>query len=439
MQTQTPESRPAPESRFRLIWKRISRHPVLKLSSVLLAIIFWLVVIASDPSIERQKEILASASVTGADTLRTRGYVVTDDLTSEAINVEITAKVTQGNYNRATASSFSPRLDLSQITGEGRQEVFFTAGYSTYGEVVSFNPKSVFVNVERYITRSRVPVTVRTAGEAPEGLWHSSATSDPSMVSVSGPASLVEQVRRAVVELPLESMDAAVENNRVTVPITLETSTGEKIESPLIRVTSESVTVDSVLLECSVLPTRSYTVDAQSAVTGTPAHGYRIGEIHVSPETVVIADSADALDNMQAMFVQSPVDVSGATEDLLVTVPLAGATAHAYSSAREVAVSVSIVPAEHTHTYNDLPVQVDNLAPGLTARLSRERLGAIITGAYQDVEGLKAANIHLYVDASGLGEGVYNVEVCCRVDGTEAYAFTPQQQTVTLTIQPEAE
>ena len=119
--------------------------------------------------------------------------------------------------------------------------------------------------------------------------------------------------------------------------------------------------------------------------------------------------------------------------------PLAGATAHAYSSAREVAVSVSIVPAEHTHTYNDLPVQVDNLAPGLTARLSRERLGAIITGAYQDVEGLKAANIHLYVDASGLGEGVYNVEVRCRVDGTEAYAFTPQQQTVTLTIQPEAE
>ena len=109
MQTPTPESRPAPESRFRLIWKRISRHPVLKLSSVLLAIIFWLVVIASDPSIERQKEILASASVTGADTLRTRGYVVTDDLTSEAINVEITAKVTQGNYNRATASSFSPR------------------------------------------------------------------------------------------------------------------------------------------------------------------------------------------------------------------------------------------------------------------------------------------------------------------------------------------
>ena len=119
MQTQTPESRPVPESRFRLIWKRISRHPVLKLSSVLLAIIFWLVVIASDPSIERQKEILASASVTGADTLRTRGYVVTDDLTSEAINVEITAKVTQGNYNRATASSFSPGSIFRRLRARG--------------------------------------------------------------------------------------------------------------------------------------------------------------------------------------------------------------------------------------------------------------------------------------------------------------------------------
>ena len=85
-----------------------------------------------------------------------------------------------------------------------------------------------------------------------------------------------------------------------------------------------------------------------SAITGTPAHGYEVGEIRVSPETVTVADSAEALKNLEAMFVQSPVDVTGATEDLLVTVPLAGATAHSYCSAREVAVSVTIRPATHT-------------------------------------------------------------------------------------------
>lgn len=439
MQAPVPETQKKADSRMKLIWKRVRRHPFLKLTAVLIAILFWMIVIASDPTLERQKEMTATVSVTGADTLRSRGYVVTDDLTSSPITVNITAKVTQGNYDRATAASFSPRLDLSQITSDGQQEVSFSAGYSTYGEIQSFEPKSMTVNVERYITRSRVPVVVRVTGEMPQGLWRSATSCDPNLVSVSGPASLVEQVRRAVVELPLEGLSADMEDCQVTSPVTLETADGQTISSPLIRITFESVTVDSASIECSVLPTRSVAVDAASAITGTPAHGYEVGEIRVSPETVTVADSAEALKNLEAMFVQSPVDVTGATEDLLVTVPLAGATAHSYCSAREVAVSVTIRPATHTHTYNDLPVQVENLGPGLRAALSRAKLGAVLSGAYQDMESLKAANIHLYVDAQGLAAGVYNVEVQCRVDGAESYDFTPQQQTLTLTIQSEAE
>lgn len=439
MQAPVPETQKKADSRMKLIWKRVRRHPFLKLTAVLIAILFWMIVIASDPTLERQKEMTATVSVTGADMLRSRGYVVTDDLTSSPITVNITAKVTQGNYDRATAASFSPRLDLSQITSDGQQEVSFSAGYSTYGEIQSFEPKSMTVNVERYITRSRVPVVVRVTGEMPQGLWRSATSCDPNLVSVSGPASLVEQVRRAVVELPLEGLSADMEDCQVTSPVTLETADGQTISSPLIRITFESVTVDSASIECSVLPTRSVAVDAASAITGTPAHGYEVGEIRVSPETVTVADSAEALKNLEAMFVQSPVDVTGATEDLLVTVPLAGATAHSYCSAREVAVSVTIRPATHTHTYNDLPVQVENLGPGLKAALSRAKLGAVLSGAYQDMESLKAANIHLYVDAQGLAAGVYNVEVQCRVDGSESYDFTPQQQTLTLTIQSEAE
>lgn len=439
MQAPVPETQKKADSRMKLIWKRVRRHPFLKLTAVLIAILFWMIVIASDPTLERQKEMTATVSVTGADTLRSRGYVVTDDLTSSPITVNITAKVTQGNYDRATAASFSPRLDLSQITSDGQQEVSFSAGYSTYGEIQSFEPKSMTVNVERYITRSRVPVVVRVTGEMPQGLWRSATSCDPNLVSVSGPASLVEQVRRAVVELPLEGLSADMEDCQVTSPVTLETADGQTISSPLIRITFESVTVDSASIECSVLPTRSVAVDVASAITGTPAHGYEVGEIRVSPETVTVADSAEALKNLEAMFVQSPVDVTGATEDLLVTVPLAGATAHSYCSAREVAVSVTIRPATHTHTYNDLPVQVKNLGPGLKAALSRAKLGAVLSGAYQDMESLKAANIHLYVDAQGLAAGVYNVEVQCRVDGAESYDFTPQQQTLTLTIQSEAE
>ena len=106
MQAPVPETQKKADSRMKLIWKRVRRHPFLKLTAVLIAILFWMIVIASDPTLERQKEMTATVSVTGADTLRSRGYVVTDDLTSSPITVNITAKVTQGNYDRATAASF---------------------------------------------------------------------------------------------------------------------------------------------------------------------------------------------------------------------------------------------------------------------------------------------------------------------------------------------
>ena len=85
MQAPVPETQKKADSRMKLIWKRVRRHPFLKLTAVLIAILFWMIVIASDPTLERQKEMTATVSVTGADTLRSRGYVVTDDLTSSPI------------------------------------------------------------------------------------------------------------------------------------------------------------------------------------------------------------------------------------------------------------------------------------------------------------------------------------------------------------------
>lgn len=90
--------------------------------------------------------------------------------------------------------------------------------------------------------------------------------------------------------------------------------------------------------------------------------------------------------------------------------------------------------AEHVHTYQDLEITVMNLDPSLTAKLSRSSMSAVLSGQYEDVEGLTADDIHLYVDAQGLGEGVYMADVLCRVDGTQAYTFTPESAQVTLTL-----
>ncbi|MFR5796999.1 MAG: CdaR family protein [Christensenellales bacterium] len=109
--------------------------------------------------------------------------------------------MTQANYNRVSGTAYNPHFDLSQITGEGENELSVTY-YSSqlYGPVVSCEPASITVNVERYITR-RVPVVLEMTGTIPEGLYLDSYKTDPTTLSVSGPQSLVASVARVVARL----------------------------------------------------------------------------------------------------------------------------------------------------------------------------------------------------------------------------------------------
>ena len=118
MQPEAPQNPRNVRDHLRRALRVIRRHPFMKLAALLLAIVFWVVVIASDPSLLIEKTFTdAVVTVQGLETLRSRGYTVMRDLENEVITVRFRAEVTQGNYDRATASSFLPRLDLSQIMG----------------------------------------------------------------------------------------------------------------------------------------------------------------------------------------------------------------------------------------------------------------------------------------------------------------------------------
>lgn len=435
MQPEAPQNPRNVRDHLRRALRVIRRHPFMKLAALLLAIVFWVVVIASDPSLLIEKTFTdAVVTVQGLETLRSRGYTVMRDLENEVITVRFRAEVTQGNYDRATASSFLPRLDLSQIMGPGKQRVYFTAGSSLYGEVVSFEPAYLELEVEPYTSRSRVPVVTVQTGENEEGLWLASVSTDPSSVTVSGPKSLVDDVRRAAVTIPLDGLSSERLYDSLSSVIELQDAQGNAIVSPLLRITNESITVDSVRVDVHVYPTKQVPVSVESAVTGVPAHGYTLGEVRVTPQTVLVAGDAEVLASLDVLHVASPLDVSGQSVSQLGSSALSDVETLVYRAAEDVIIEAQIVQAEHVHTYQDLEITVMNLDPSLTAKLSRSSMSAVLSGQYEDVEGLTADDIHLYVDAQGLGEGVYMADVLCRVDGTQTYTFTPESAQVTLTL-----
>ncbi|MEL7604100.1 MAG: hypothetical protein AAGU77_13170, partial [Bacillota bacterium] len=120
---------------MRRAWRGLRQHPLMKLLALLMAIVFWAALIASDPTILREKIITdAEVTVIGLDTLRSRGYTVSEDLSGKQITVRMRAEVAQRDYERVTAASFAPRLDLSRVKNvTGEQQLYFTQGLTTYG------------------------------------------------------------------------------------------------------------------------------------------------------------------------------------------------------------------------------------------------------------------------------------------------------------------
>lgn len=413
----------------------------MKLSAVLIAIVFWAVVIASDPTLIREKTILnAPVAVSGQEALHGRGLIVMDDLTSGTITVKMRTEVNQANYANASAETIVPRLDLlSQVSQPGRQRVYFTMSPNSIGKVISFEPEYVELDVEAYTSRSRVPVVVQRAGESATPIWVGTEITDPSQVAVSGPKSLVDQIQRAVVILPMNSLSPLRTHDSLSALLELQDASGNPITSPLLRITNDSIPVDSIRIDMDVYPVSDVPVQTESAVTGTPAHGYILASVRITPETVAIAADQDVLSELDALYVSAPLDISGLRESVTTTATLRSVAGTVHAALTEVTIEAEIVPAIHRHTYIDMPLTIMGLDPTLEPKLSHEEMDVLISGAYDQVQALRAGDITLFIDATGLDEGVHLLDVQCTINGTEAFDFAPELPKVTLTLKDTGE
>ena len=80
----------------------------LMVISFAVAIMAWGILVASDGSLTWHKVYTdVPVGITGETTLKTRGYIVMDDIRSLVPSVRLTADVAQQNFNRITGTTFN--------------------------------------------------------------------------------------------------------------------------------------------------------------------------------------------------------------------------------------------------------------------------------------------------------------------------------------------
>jgi len=406
----------------------------LLLMSLLLALLTWSALVASDATMTRPKFFAnVPVNVTNESTLKSRGYIVMDDIKELVPSVRMTVEVTQQNYNRVTSTSYNPHFDLSKVEGIGENTLYINYSSQLYGPVIDCEPESITVNVERYMTR-RVPVVLELTGFAQDNVYLDSYRTDPNMLSVSGPQSLVTSVARAVAKLDLSTLSLDRASDRTALDVELQDAAGQVIVSDKLEITNQTVITDSVVVDTEVVPAAMVPLAIESLVAGEPAEGYELVNIYVEQDALRVAAKEELLGSIEFITADTPLDITGATESMDGYVRIKRLTGIENSLPTEIAVTAEIAEKTIERTLRGVSIEIDGVGEGLKARLSDAGSTVQLTGAYSFIDSLAREDVHLYVDALGLEAGKHTLPVQIRIDNAPEFACALSVPEITVTL-----
>ncbi|MFR2149878.1 MAG: YbbR-like domain-containing protein [Christensenellales bacterium] len=167
---------------------------------------------------------------------------------------------------------------------------------------------------------------------------------------------------------------------------------------------------------------------------GETAEGYELTAVELAEDSVPVAARQEILDAISELTTDSPLNIDGATEDAAGYVRLKKLTGVENTLPTEIGVTARISEKQIECTLRRLPIQADGVDDSLTATLSTGNTTAQLTGGYAFIEGLTAADVHLFVDVSGLTEGVYTLPVQIHIDNAPEFTCALGSPEVTVTL-----
>ena len=145
------------------------------------------------------------------------------------------------------------------------------------------------------------------------------------------------------------------------------------------------------------------TLPVNPVVTGTPATGFEVESVTVSPPVVLVEGDADALAALAAVDTD-PVSISGASTDLSRSVPLDLPDGVDAVSGGTVTVTITFQPVAATRTYT-AGIVLSGARDDRTYTLSTGSVLVTVGGTVAALDALDPRSLAVVADVDGLGPG----------------------------------
>ena len=292
--------------------KRIFRNWGLKLASILLACILWLLVTKLGDPQDRRVFLNIPVTLVNTELLDSQNkfYEVLDNTDKVRVSIRGPKSVVED----LKQSDIIAEADVSKLTDINTIAINFSIlNTDTNMDSIEIDgsPEVVKLNVEDKV-HEWIRVQHRTIGEPAEGYMVGSTSVDQTMIEVTGPVSSVEKIKSAIVEI---DVTGAASNLSANVEATFYDQEGNILELPNV-----TKSVSYIRMSVEVLAVK--TVPVELNIMGNPANGYlRTGLVTCDPATVTIAGTPAVLAEVKKITIpEEMLDISGAEGNVVNTI-----------------------------------------------------------------------------------------------------------------------
>ncbi len=324
-----------------------------------------------------------------------------------------------------SAEDFLAYIDLSQA-GYGRVQVPIEVELERERlDVTNWSPETAQIELEQIVSRD-VPVNVDIRGSVASGHRYDQPVVEPDIITVTGPASRIGNLNEARVTVFLD-------NARQTLVVAprpfFYDAQGGVVGNTGLTLSADVVQVTVPVEELEGFAQKPITVQW----TGTPAPGYRLLNVSVEPDSILVAGRPTEL-NLLSRLQTDTIDISGLKESFTQQVALALPAGIVLDQPQAIFVTVEIEPILTSDVVAATP-ELRALGEGLTATLDVEQVRVFLFGPLEAVDSLEDSDVRVTLDLLGLDVGTHPVEpiVTVSVSDLEVRSIQPEVVTVFIT------
>ena len=390
------------------IIKWITNNFGLKILAVIFAGVLWLAVVNIDDPVTT-RSFTTTVSVENGDYLTGIGKYYEIINNSNTITFKVSGK--RSYLERMGNSDFRATADLKMIENLNRVPVEITP--QRYGGYVTVASKLYYLDldVEDLVSKPFV-ISVQTDGKPSKQHALGETSVSPTLLRVSGPASVVDTIDKAVAAVNVEEMSQDLTDS--VIPI-LYNKDGNEVDTKDL-----TFNIQNVMVSVRILDTKDVTLNFQTA--GTLQEGYEYVGREYEPQTVSVKGASAVLNTVNSITIPEEVlDLTDATGNIEKEVDISAYLPEGVSltKSNQAKISVTVKIEKHERRKFELPtanITVGNLGSRYAAEFLTDTVAVELEGLASELDTLDASTLTGSIDVSGMTEGEHTVNLEVNLD-----------------------